>query len=305
MQARIDRLYEELAARGLRFEPPVWYSNEWFSPDGTPGIAVPFFLAHPRLARLEKTQMLEVEGGNRRDCMRLLRHEAGHAIDTAFRLHYKKGWRERFGRFSEKYPDYYRPKPNSRKYVLHLDGWYAQAHPAEDWAETFAVWLSPRSNWRIRYADWPVALRKLHYVDAIMKEIAGKAALVRKRKPVDPVDELTQTLGEYYEEKHRRYDLGKRGTYDKGLRRVFSDQGGQTAVRFLRTHRVGIREGVAQWTGAHHYTIDQVLQEMIDRCRELRLRVDLPVADARAQTMMFVTVHTMSSLYATRPEIPL
>ena len=26
---------------------------------------------------------------------------------------------------------------------MHLDPWYAQSHPDEDFAETFAVWLTP------------------------------------------------------------------------------------------------------------------------------------------------------------------
>src|SRR5688572_33484676 len=95
--------------------------------------------------------MLEVEGGNDTECMRILRHEAGHALDTAFRLHFKRQHRELFGSFAQPYPDFYKPKPKSRKYVLHLPAWYAQAHPAEDFAETFAVWLSPRSQWRRRY----------------------------------------------------------------------------------------------------------------------------------------------------------
>src|ERR1044072_3467043 len=98
--------------------------------------------------------MLEVEGGTDTECLRILRHEAGHALDTAFRLHFKRQWREHFGSFAQRYPDFYKPKPKSRRYVLHLPTWYAQAHPAEDFAETFAVWLTPRSRWRRRYRSW-------------------------------------------------------------------------------------------------------------------------------------------------------
>src|SRR5690606_22025626 len=150
-------------------------------PDGVPGIAVPFYLAHPRLMRLERDLMLEAEGAHEGTCLRILRHEAGHAIDNAYRLHRRKRWRELFGSFSEPYPDAYRPRPASRKYVQHLNGWYAQAHPAEDFAETFAVWMTPNYPWRRRYEGWP-ALEKLEYVDELMAEIADTTPPVRTRR---------------------------------------------------------------------------------------------------------------------------
>ena len=141
LDVAVRRLYEELRQKGIRFRPHFWLSTEWFSPDGTPGIAIPFYLGHPRLKRLERQQMFEVEGGTAEWCMRILRHEAGHAIDTAYRLHRRRRWRELFGRYSLPYPAFYQPRPYSRRYVLHLDLWYAQSHPSEDFAETFAVWL--------------------------------------------------------------------------------------------------------------------------------------------------------------------
>ena len=39
-----------------------YLSDEWFTPDGATAIAIPFYLAHPRLAKLEEAQMLEIEG---------------------------------------------------------------------------------------------------------------------------------------------------------------------------------------------------------------------------------------------------
>src|ERR1051325_307282 len=154
LESRIARLYGEFAAHELAFRPHVWLSEEWFTPDGVSGFAIPFYLAHPRLGKLEQKQMLEVEGGTEKDCLRIMRHEAGHAIDNAYNLHRKKRYRELFGSFNRPYPDWYRPKPNSRDYVLHLPAWYAQAHPAEDFAETFAVWMRPKARWRKRYAGW-------------------------------------------------------------------------------------------------------------------------------------------------------
>ena len=66
--------------------PHAWLSDEWFSPDNTPGIAIPFYLAHPRLMRLERRQILEVEGGTASECLRILRHETGHVVQHAYRL---------------------------------------------------------------------------------------------------------------------------------------------------------------------------------------------------------------------------
>ncbi len=143
LDARIAQLSAELEARGLAFRPHYWLSDEWFTPDGVPGIAIPFYLAHPRLEKLERAQMLEVEGGDPESCLRILRHEAGHAIDNAYLLRRRPTRRRLFGTPATPYPEYYTPKPYSKSFVLHLDHWYAQSHPDEDFAETFAVWLDP------------------------------------------------------------------------------------------------------------------------------------------------------------------
>jgi len=208
LEARVDQLMEEFQRVDLRFRPSVWLSTDWFSPHGVPGFAVPFYLAHPRLARLERSHMVEVEGGNHEWCMKLLRHEAGHAIDTAYRLHRRKCWREVFGRASEPYRRSYRPKPGSRDFVRNLDGYYAQSHPLEDFAETFAVWLRPGRRWRSRYAGQP-ALRKLEFVDEMMREIAAQAPAVRSRERVDSLPQLRMTLREYYRRKVDRYEGGE------------------------------------------------------------------------------------------------
>ena len=204
LEAPIERLYRELEGRKLRLKPHCWISEEWFSPDGVPGIAIPFYLAHPRLKRLERAQILEVEGGTAAECLRLLRHEAGHAIQHAFRLHRRKRWRELFGSTTEPYPDYYRPNPGSRRYVVHLPNWYAQSHPDEDFAETFAVWLTPGSRWRRKYLGWP-ALRKLRYVDQLMHELAGQKPPVRSKARPDPIHRIKTTLDEHYRAKRQRY----------------------------------------------------------------------------------------------------
>ncbi|HEX6274505.1 MAG TPA: putative zinc-binding metallopeptidase [Polyangiaceae bacterium] len=294
----IAELRAELAERRIALEPTFWVSEEWFSPDGIPGIAVPFYLCHPRLMRLEKRQMFEVEGGSRDWCMRILRHEAGHTVDTAYRLSRRKRFRELFGNDSERYPDEYSPKAYSKRHVLHLDSWYAQSHPAEDFAETFAVWLKPGSRWRARYEGWP-ALKKLEYVDELMSEIRGKPPLVTSRSTVDPIETLKTTLGEHYAQKRARYETEQSRVYDGYLWRLFSQKPhgkGQAAASFLRQHRADLRRRVADWTGEYQYTVDQVLQEMIVRCRELGLRVAGSRNETLLNTLLLLTAQTMQLL---------
>lgn len=201
LERRIHRLRAELKAQGITFRPHVWLSTEWFSPDGVPGIALPFYLADPRLAALERRMLGYVEGQSEYECMQLLRHEMGHVVCTAYRLHYKSSWREVFGRFGAPYPSVYKPNPASRNYVRHLDDWYAQAHPAEDFAETFAVWLGRPRRWRREYRGWP-ALRKLEYVDDLMRShVCGRRAKVTTRRQVEPLRSLRTTLRDHYKEK--------------------------------------------------------------------------------------------------------
>jgi hypothetical protein len=219
----VAELHAELSGRGLRVRPHAWLSDEWFSPDTMPGIAIPFYLAHPRLMRLERRMMLEVEGGTRAECMRILRHEAGHVVQQAFRLHRRRAWQNMFGRSSQPYPQRYRPDPASREYVQHLRLWYAQSHPDEDFAETFAVWLSrPAASWRKRYADWG-ALRKLEYVDGLMASLQGEKPIVTSRATLDPISRLSGTLEEHYARRRRHYAVEMPTGYDRDLLRIFSN----------------------------------------------------------------------------------
>jgi hypothetical protein len=306
LQARIDQLNEELAHRGLKFTPHCWLSEDWFSPDGIPGIAIPFYLAHPRLMRLERKQLLEVEGGTREWCMKILRHEAGHAIDTAFRLRRKANYRKVFGKPSEPYPEYYQPTPSSHDFVLHLEMWYAQAHPLEDFAETFAVWLRPGSRWRTRYRDWP-AIEKLHMVDGYMKSIGGKKPIVNSRSTPDPLSRIRKTLRTHYRRKREHYGVDFPSIYDNDLRKLFScdpaHRRNATAAAFLSRIRGELRRSVARWTGEYSYTIDQVVQEMIERCRELKLRLGSAPEETKRDAMILVAVRTTSFLHEGRHRV--
>jgi len=297
----VERLHAELEDRDLRLRPHAWLSEEWFSPTGVPGIAVPFYLAHPRLLRLERHMMLEAEGAGRDACMKLLRHEAGHAVQHAFRIERKRRWQRAFGRSSDPYPEYYRPDPASKRFVQHLDAWYAQSHPDEDFAETFAVWLRPRSGWRKRYASWPRALAKLETVDELMDELRGRAPEVRSRRRAHAIERLDKTLREYYAEKRARYAGGYSEAFDGNLRRVFgaedADRKHPAAAAFILRFRRELRETVCTWSGEYQFTVDQVLKGMISRCRELGLRSNRPEAQLKLDLAVFLAIQTARTIY--------
>ncbi len=293
-------LYGELEHRGLRIKPHAWISNEWFAPDSTPGIAIPFYLVHPRLRRLEKKKMLEVEGGMAHECMRILRHEAGHAIQHAYQLHRRRRWQKLFGLSSKRYPSHYRPNSASKNFVQHLPLWYGQSHPDEDFAETFAVWLWQRSAWRKRYAGWG-ALKKLEYVDELMGEIVEEKPKLTRKFKVDPLSTLKYTLGEYYDKKQARYAVYYPKTYDKELYRIFSadpkHRRSPPASQFLRHNRTQIRQMVAKWTREHQLTLDTVIDNMIGRCRELKLRAVGPQRQLVMDFTILLTAMAVRSLY--------
>ena len=308
VEGRIAQLRAELDHCGLVLPIHFYISDEWFTPDGSVSMAVPFYMAHPRLERLEKAQMLEVEGGEHEWCMRILRHEAGHAIDNAYKLRLRRQRRQLFGSPTEPYPDFYAPKPYSKSFVQHIDPWYAQSHPDEDFAETFAVWLTPESNWKRRYAGWP-AVKKLEYMDALMKSLRGKNPLDESRDELDPLRRLQRTLRQHYRRKRRRHGVDHPKFYDRELRRLFSDQpefaGNMTAAQFLGKIRRPVRRVVASWTGIYQYTIDRVLEDMISRARELKLRLAVPEEQARYEFTVLLTVQTMNYLHSGRHRVAL
>ena len=295
-----NSLLDELGQRGIRVRPHAWISSEWFSPENTPGIAFPFYLAHPRLMQLEKKKIIDVEGGTWSECMAILRHEAGHVLQHSYALQRRRRWQQLFGASSKRYPSYYRPNPASRHFVQHLRLWYAQSHPDEDFAETFAVWLRPRSNWRTRYAGWP-ALKKLEYVDELMAEIASVPPLLTRRERVDPLAELNETLAEHYRKKQALYVFDTPKTYDRDLLRLFSSdprhRRSQAASAFIRHNRARVRQMVARWTGEYQLTLDALLDDMIVRCRELDLRAVGPERKLIMEFTVLLTAKTVHALF--------
>ena len=308
LQRQIGRLYKELENRGIQFRPHLWLSEEWFSPDGVPGIAVPFYLAHPRLEKLERRIMREAEGGNSRWCMRILRHEAGHALDNAYRLRRRKRWREVFGPASLQYPAHYKARPGSRRYVHHLGEWYAQAHPTEDFAETFAVWLKPNSSWRRSYATWP-AFNKLSVVEELMTSVQGQRPPVRNRLRIEPIQENTRTLAQHYRRKlahNRQYRLG---LADELLRRIFSPErlrkGAARASALLRAQEKQLTNAVARDLAMEPYSVNQILRMLIERCEALKLYVRGSRRDAVGYSRWML--ERLASLYSQgeTPQLPL
>jgi hypothetical protein len=297
----LNAIHDELEQRGLRIRPHAWISDEWFSEESTPGIAIPFYLAHPRLMRLERKMMADVEGGTVPECMRILRHEAGHVVQHSYQLQRRRRWQQLFGRSSIRYPNYYRPNPASKNYVQHLRLWYAQSHPDEDFAETFAVWLRPRSDWRTRYDGWP-ALKKLEYVDELMAEIADEKPALTGRQQVDPLSRLTRTLAEHYERKRALYAIDPPTIYDRDLRRIFSDdpkhRRSPAAAEFIRRNRARIQQMVSKWTREYQPALDAVLNDMIARCRDLRLRAAGPERQLIVDFALLLMARTIDSLYS-------
>jgi len=301
LEPRIQQLYRELEQRGFRFRPHFWLSDEWYCPDGVPGVAIPFFLSHPRLRRLELESVMEVEGGTRDWCMRLLRHETAHALLNAYQLQECRDWRRLFGRPTAPYPDTYLPKPYSKRYVLNLPNWYAQAHPHEDWAETFAVWLRPKSDWRRRYRNWP-AIKKLEYVDQLMREIHDKRPRRRNLREECPVEKMRMTLREYYAGKIARYGADNPEFFDRDLQKLFScdpeHARNEKASRYIRRAGNDVIDVVENWTGEYKYRINEVLKEMARRCDKLGLRVAQQEQEMKLEIVAFLTMVVMHKLYS-------
>ncbi len=300
LEPLVRQLYDELTTRGLVLRPPCHIGDEWFVPVGIPAIFVPFFLVHDRLRALERTMMLEVEGGTKEWFMKLIRHEAAHAYSYAYQLPRKKKWQQTFGRTSrEETPDVYHPRPFSRSYVVHLDDWYAQSHPDEDFAETFAVWLTPGLDWRARYAGWK-ALQKLEYVDELMHSLVGNPPRHLPDYRVADYDGLNQKLKTYYTHKRKFYEDTYPDFYDADLRQLFPATPGAgriTATAYLRRRRRRLLNSVCQWTNEKKFRVNKLLARLIDRCDQLDLNVlnDDPQQDFRVTS--FITTLVMNYLF--------
>ncbi|MEA3488746.1 MAG: putative zinc-binding metallopeptidase [Candidatus Omnitrophota bacterium] len=301
LEGCIAQLYGELSKKGINYHPPCYLADEWLCPDGEPVIGVAFFLAHSRLRKLEYKMMLEVEGGDRSYCMKLLRHEMGHAINYAYLLHRKKKWRDIFGPFSAEYGESYKYRPYSKSFVRHLEEWYAQYHPDEDFAETFAVWLDPDSNWKEKYRGWK-ALKKLEYVDKMMEILEGKPPKKTKGDKYWEVSKLKSTLKTYYRRKRKLYAENYADFHDFQLKKIFSSDSGHSsqkkAYELIRQYRGEILNYVSLWTGEKKFIINGLLKDLVGRSRELGLEAGQDERAAVLNLAVYVTAQIMNYLYA-------
>jgi hypothetical protein len=297
LEPLIKQLYDELSAKGLAFHPRCHVGDEWFVPIGIPAIFIPFFLVHDRLRALERTMMLEVEGETPEWFMKLMRHEAAHAYSYAYHLQRKKKWQQTFGQTSdEDTPSFYRPRPFSRSYVVNLDDWYAQSHPDEDFAETFAIWLTPGLDWRKRYAGWK-ALQKLEYTDELMRSLTGKPPAHVPKYRVADYDCLNIKLKTYYARKRKLYEDTYPGFYDADLRQLFAAPAGLKASSYLRQRRRRLMNSVCQWTNEKKFRVNKLLARLIERSDQLGLYAlnDDPQQDFRVAS--YITTLVMNYLF--------
>jgi hypothetical protein len=276
----IQKLYIELESKKINFKPPFYFTcagDEWGCPDRVPIIGIPFHLTDNRLIRIEKEMGYTTY--DKRDLMVLLRHEAGHAINYAYQLYHEPEWTDVFGDFYRTYPANFRFKfnPFSRTYVKSQGEpkYYAQAHPDEDFAETFTVWLTPRSNWRNIYKKWP-SIKKLEYIDRVMVRLRNKKPLVTAGNLDSPYHVKTYTLIEYYGEDLDQFKDKALGIYDEDLGKIFiaGSNGHKKTVPakdMIRKNRRFLVETISQWTGAREKVVAPVIARFFLRCRELNL----------------------------------
>lgn len=297
----VQQLYRELDRKGLRkFHPLCYLTDEWGCPDMQPVIGIPFYLADRQLARLER-EMNDLE--DEREIMMYLRHEAGHAFNYAYRLYVTPEWRGLFGPFNRRYRDHYRPVPFSRKYVRHMAGWYAQKHPDEDFAETFAVWLTPKSNWRRRYKGWP-ALRKLRYVDQVVRKVREQDPVVPTGSTDVTVEEMKVTVEQFYRRMMRQngaaVDLALEADLsDLFIRRGRRRKGIRPAWEMIEQHRKTLTDKITYWTGVKRPIVRALVERIVRTCRDQQLHVE---AGREADSLVELTAYgtTLAMNYLTR-----
>jgi Putative zinc-binding metallo-peptidase len=267
------QLQEELRRKGLRkFQAVCYLTDEWGCPDQEPIIGIPFYLADPKLAILEK-EMNDLEDS--REIMMYLRHEAGHAFNYAYRLYATPEWRSLFGPFNRRYREHYRPVPFSRRFVRHIEGWYAQKHPDEDFAETFAVWLTPGSNWRRRYRGWP-ALEKIRYTHRIAREVGDSDPPVGHGRTDVTVGQMKVTVEQFYRKAAKRnraaVDVAMEGDLvDIFLRKGRRRDGLRPAAELVAEHREALTDKIAYWTGVRRPIVRALVESIARHCDDLKL----------------------------------
>lgn len=285
----IERFRAELDACELRQVRPVFYLTDgWGVPEGTVAIGLPFYLADDALRQVQQRRGGMVEGESDEDILRYLRHEMGHVVNYAYRLYATEEWTQLFGPMSRPYLEEYKVVPFSPDFVRHLPGGYAQKHPDEDWAETFALWMTPELDWRALYADAPGALRKLEYCDRVVREVRTRAPEVTDATLDVEAKDLDVTVQEYYD----GFDLGPAAvpkSLDGDLAVIFArppvvDDAGVRgrvgdAATLLRRQSDELARSVYRWTGVDPALLAPLIEHFAKRARELKLTYALASRD--------------------------
>jgi hypothetical protein len=306
----VVRFLAELDRVGLsRVRPRLYLSTEWGVPDGTVAIAIPFYLATTELTELHRERVGHVEGRSPGDVLRYLRHEMGHVVNYAYRLYETDDWTRLFGPITQAYREDYRPEPFSRDFVRHLPGWYAQKHPDEDWAETFAVWMTPGRDWRAEHADWPVALAKLEYCDRAMADLIGRDPVVTSDDLDEDVSEIAYSISDYYDALE---DLGEPipAGLDGALRSIFEDLGEPEAGApadaprapasvLIARHSADLAAEVYRWTGHFPERTRPLLRLLAERADALGQVYPEP-RESTALIGLTALVTAMASCHVTR-----
>jgi hypothetical protein len=293
----VQQLYRELEQKKImKFRPAFYLTDEWGCPSGEPIIGIPFYLARPDLAQIERENN-DLE--DHREIMMYLRHEAGHAFNYAYKLHRTPEWKQIFGPYRRPYRENYRPVLFSKDYVRYLPGWYAQKHPDEDFAETFAVWMTPRSNWRKRYRGWG-AMAKLKYMERIARDLGNIDPLRKRGTPDITVADMETTVGEFYRHTTEQIPLLD-VALDSDLASILSvskkRKSSEPAEPFLHKHRKNLVDHIARWTSMQRPQIRKLMESVEKRITELGLRVDTKKeAEHLSELTVFVTTLVMNHL---------
>lgn len=302
LERHINQLYAELEAKGLSIRPQCYLSDQWGCPSGVPVIGIPFYLADPQLHSIEAE--LGAGAETEREILMYLRHEAGHCFNYAYRLYENEDWRKLFGDFTKPYREDYKPQPFSRKYVAHISGWYAQKHPDEDFAETFAVWLTPDSDWAKRYVGWG-ALKKLNYVEALAQRL-GRAIPITQidSRDVD-VDEMEETVLDHYRQRDlaEKVDVQLREQLDQDLCNLFEAPGAAPAKAetLVRAERQSLIQAVTQYSGVSRAVVRSVVDHLVERTEVLGLTVHINrMGEYLTRLTSLVTTLAMNYLYTDR-----
>ncbi len=280
LEPAIAELRRELDAVGLtRIQPHFYLTTDWVVHDDQIAVGIPFYLARQDLFDLHAEQEGHVEGAHHAELLRYLRHEMGHVVNYAYKLFDREEWVRLFGAMTRPYEDEYRPEPFSRRYVVHLPGWYAQKHPDEDWAETFAVWLTPGQDWRAAYADWPGALGKLELCDRLMREVRDAEPLVTAVDTEWAVGNLEYTVQEHYDGWAFADNVPQLPGIDGALQAIFErlgepedaskDERLPADALILRCER-DIMADVFRWTGHFPERTRALLRHLAERARALK-----------------------------------